>query len=332
MRGKGEMMRQGEDKTREAGGEQDAIALGINMRARQSMVGTSSLQPRYELSFRTRFQGYEDHGPAMFYSSVLSDGPVAFVDKVIIRTPISSLPMREGYKSMFRTQLKDKKYKFYLDPQFRVPGFVVNIGFFADGEHLYITRAAIPLHNSILLDFADCLVGLAWNDLLDLGTLENQRQKAKELLKVFTVSELELRVDLDRRAGSKLIDKLVDYQDEKGRFNLSCYENRHVSGRWVRLYDKSDPVIRVEVILYGKLFADKSLADVLSTPRVTFKRWWPLALWHITQVEKYGHKPNLAYLRRAVAKCVPLAYRVRDLDVEMIANEMIRKGADEGLF
>ena len=49
-------------------------------------------------------------------------------------------------------------------------------------------------------------------------------------------------------------------------------------------------------------------------------------------MEDYGHKPKLAHLLDAVADWVPLVDRVRELEVERIAERMIRQGKNEELF
>jgi len=324
---------------RRSGGDTGAPGVGPKaaharpvVRPSRGMAVRGSLRRRYRLSYKTRFRGYEDEGPAMFYSSVLSDCPVAFVDRVVIKAPVSRLPMRPGYRHMFRTKLKGREYEYYLDLEHRIPDFVVHVGSFQAGQHLYITCPALPLRRSILSVFLDCLVKLAERGILDLGTPKSRRRRACAILRAFTLSELELRIDLNRRAGTKLMGQLGEYRDEKGHFKLSCYARRHEAGQQLKLYDKSEPVIRAEVVLYTKFFATKPLSAVLSTPRVTFTRWWPLALKKIEKVEKYGHKPKLSHLREAIAKWVPLVRRVRDLEIVDIADEMIRRGAEEKLF
>lgn len=292
------------------------------------------LRKRYEYEIRTRFQGYEEESAAMFYSSVLSDGPVAFVDRVVIKAPVSRLPLVPDYWQMFRTRRKGRDDEFYLDKERRVPGFVVHIGGTKAGQHLYVTRPVIRLRRPILWVFVTGLVGLAERSVLRLGTTpESRERRAYDLLRrAFSVSELELRVDLNRRAGAKLMDVLGEYRDEKDNFELSCWEHRHVAGHKLKLYDKSVPVVRVEAVLYSKFFAGLPPSAVLSTPRVTFARWWPLAVEKIKEVARYGHKPKLSHLLEAVADWVPLVDRVRKLGVESVAGEMIWEGKSEDLF
>ncbi|HUX36572.1 MAG TPA: hypothetical protein VMV44_01600 [Rectinemataceae bacterium] len=291
-----------------------------------------SLNDRYEESYRTRFRGHEEKGTGVAYSSTLSDGPVAFVDRIVIKAPVSELPLRPDYRQKFRGMRKGREREFYLDEPHRLDDFIVHIGSTKAGQQLYLTCTAIPLRRRIPSVFIGALVHLARREVLDLGPPSSQRRRACDLLRLFIVSELELRVDLNHRAGQKLMNQLGEYRDEKGHFKLSSWARRHEAGALLKLYDKSEPVVRFEVVLYSKFFATESSATELSTSRVTFQRWWPKAMEWIKKVERNGHKPELANLREAVDKWVPLTDRIRVLEIGDIAEKMIREGAKAKMF
>ena len=67
--------------------------------------------------------------PGLFYSSVLSDGPIAHVDRTVIRAPVMKLPMVAGWwRSFHRLESKGGRLKG-LNALLQLPGFYFKAGF-----------------------------------------------------------------------------------------------------------------------------------------------------------------------------------------------------------
>ena len=283
-------------------------------------------QNRLMLSYLNRWKGNEDISPEFFYTSILSDMPINWIDRVQIKIDCSLIDIDYSF---FR---KLKEYQMGLLLDFRYPFSVIKIGYVGKKKYLYIDKTLIELFRPVKNTFIDVLISLLSKNIIRHNRKSENgiREEAEIILSKCIVNELEIRTDVSYDSfGKDLIDALGEYKNKNGQLKISSWENRFKIGYLVKCYDRPlCDFVRIEVVLYSSNFIDP-VKRILDRPTKILKKYLPKSKEMIDRIAR--RKPTI---RKMIAflDSDSLEYRCTELNITDIANRMLALGQTANLF
>jgi len=292
---------------------------------------------RYEWSFRTRSRGHEDQGADYCYDSLLSGGPVGALDKIVRRVRVKDLPLGPAFDdSCSWGPLEEKSGEGYgafeLKRELTPELFHIRRGksgaVFGSDWLLYLELVDVPWRGSPMKPFADALVALADNEVLDLGPRRGRRSRAYDLLRtVLRISEIEFRIDLPFRESLDVAALLADYRDDEGHFRVCSYEKRYESRYYLKPYGRSlgrFAYLRVEMVFYYR--DDEPAFELPLGIEAALKELWPSYVKNVERLRRYGKKPELAAVLETIRGWSSIRRRARELYIwPEVVDAMVEK-------
>jgi len=287
----------------------------------------NGLQLRMLWSFRNRSKGSESISPDCLYDSILSDGPIAAIDKITRRACLRDLPLgplfleRDSWNKSKRKSGKDF-LTFALTPALTPSRFHIRRGkvgaLFGPDELLYLELIEVPWRRASLLKlFADCLVELAKVGILDLGPASHRRSRAIEVLKtVFRLTEVEFRIDLPIRESARIEALLEPYYDPDKGYSVSSWKRRFERGYHLKPYSRPlrrFSFLRVEMIFYFRADAPDFRLPLGSEAALAVL--WPRYVANLENLRHYGPRPEMDQLLETLRVWRSLRRRIRNLDL-----------------
>ena len=309
-----------------------------------------SISRRTFLSYQRRFEGLEDKSCEFFYGSVLSAGPITWIDRVQIKCPVESLKLDCALFSGFQS-----KHYIAILPRDRSPeNAIVKTGYCNKIRHLYIDLTLIEFAKPVYLSFVHILVELLSAKVIlnNRHSMRGLKEEAVKLLALFVVNEIELRTDIAFDIGGLyLLTALAKYfqkrhtddkksnateampTSDKGEntflLDISSWTNRHKRGYLVKAYERPK-FARVEIVFYASIFSSSSVREVLCRPVKMIATLQPYSILLIKRLAKqkaglYAALPYIYNAENLETRCV-------ELGIAQLAYAMMREGQSNGVF
>lgn len=270
------------------------------------------LTKRILQSYKTRYSGYEDHNPFMFYGSVLSDDvPISWIDRLQFKVPVSLVPVDES----FFTDSVSKKYQKGLSEKYQIPGTVIKIGWAGKDKFLYVDVLYFYFNRPVFSALVDLLLSLMDRHIIKLSA---NRKRAIETAKLFKLNEAEIRFDMaggKNDLGGKIINLLGIYRDDQGRLKISSWVSRREAGYYLKVYERKN-FVRVEIVLYSKALKDVATTFIdLSKPVTFINRLLPTIFIFIERIARL--KKELRPVLEILRNCKIFQKRIKEISVPL---------------